>query len=52
MDRAVRLRELPNVTILNQIEVEQYKLLIVLHGNPFIDAMESKTKKKHHKSVT
>lgn len=42
MDRAVSLREVLNVTVLNQIEVKYYKLLVVLFGNPFIDAMESK----------
>lgn len=46
MDRAVRLRKLLNVTVLNETEVKHYKLLIVLFGNPFIDAMESKTKEK------
>lgn len=42
----MRLGELLNVTILNQIEVKYYELLVVLFGNPFIDAMESKKKKK------
>lgn len=45
MNRAVRLGKLLNVTILNQTGVKYYKLLIVLFGNPFVDAMES-TKKK------
>lgn len=40
------LRELLNVTVLNQTEVKFYKFLVVLFGNPFIDAMESKKKKK------
>lgn len=46
MDRAVRLGKLLNVTILNQTGVKYYKLLIVLFGNPFVDAMESKKKKQ------
>lgn len=46
MGRTVRLRELLNVTILNQTGVKYYKVLVVLFGNPFIDAMESKKKKK------
>lgn len=41
MDRAVRLRQLLNVTVLNQTEEKLYDLLVVLFGNPFIDAMES-----------
>lgn len=47
MDRAVRLREVLNVTVLNQTEVKYYKLLVVLFGNPFIDAMESNKEKKN-----
>lgn len=43
----MRLREPLNVTILNQAEVKCYELLIVLFRNPFIDAMESKKKKKN-----
>ena len=42
----MRLRELLNVTILNQIEEKYYKVLIGLFGNPFIDAMDSAKKKK------
>ncbi len=42
----MRLRELLNVTILNETGVKYYELLVVLFGNPFIDAMESKKKKK------
>lgn len=41
----MRLREFLNVTILNQTEVKYYEVLVVLFGNPFIDAMESKKKK-------
>lgn len=37
----MRLRKFPNVTVLNQAEVKHDNLLIVLFGNPFIDAMES-----------
>lgn len=37
----MRLREPLNVTILNKIEVKHEQLLVVLFGNPFIDAMES-----------
>lgn len=40
----MRLREPLNVTILNKIEVKHQQLFIVLFGNPFIDAMESKRK--------
>lgn len=46
MDRAVGLRELPNVTVLDQIEVKNDYLLVVLSGNPFIDAMESEKQRK------
>lgn len=46
MDRAVGLRELPNVTVLDQIEVKNDHLLVVLSGNPFIDAMESEKQRK------
>lgn len=49
VDRTVRFREPLDVTILNQTEVKHYHLLVVLFGNPFIDAMESKTKKKKEK---
>lgn len=42
----MRVREPLNVTILNQIEVKYYELLVVLFGNPFIDTMESKKKEK------
>lgn len=42
----MRLREPLNVTILNQAEVKYYELLVVLFRNPFIDAMESKKRKK------
>lgn len=41
MGRAVRLRELPSVTILNQIEVKLNELLVVVFGNPLVDAVES-----------
>lgn len=47
MDRAVRLGKLLNVTVLNETEEKYYELFIVLFGNPFIDAMESKKKKKN-----
>lgn len=47
MDWAMWLREPLNVTILNQAEVKYYELLVVLFRNPFIDAMESKKKKKN-----
>lgn len=40
------LREPLNVTVLNQIEVKYEELLVVLFGNPFIDAVESEDKKK------
>lgn len=46
MDRAVGLRELPNVTVLDQIEVKNDHLLVVLSGNPFIDAMESEKQRE------
>lgn len=41
MGRTVRLRELPSVAILNQIEVKLNELLVVLFGNPLVDAVES-----------
>lgn len=47
----MRLRELFNVTILNQTEVKYNELLVVLFGNPFIDAMESKKEKKYYLRV-
>lgn len=40
------LREPLNVTVLNQIEVKYDEFLVVLFGNPFIDAVESEEKKK------
>lgn len=43
----MRLREPLNVTILNQAEIKYYELLVVLFRNPFIDAMESKKKRKN-----
>lgn len=46
MDRAVGVREPLNVTVLNQIKVKYDELLIVLFGNPFIDAVESEEEKK------
>lgn len=46
MDRAVGVREPLNVTVLNQIEVKYDEFLIVLFGNPFVDAVESEEKKK------
>lgn len=45
MSWGVRLREPLNVTILNKVEVKHQQLFIVLFGNPFVDAMESKRKK-------
>lgn len=44
MSGGVRVREPRNVTVLNKIEVKHQQLLIVLFGNPFIDAMESRRK--------
>lgn len=44
----MRLRKLLTVTVLKQAEVKHHKLLVVLFGNPFIDAVESKKKKKKH----
>lgn len=41
MGGTVRLRELPGVAILNQIEVEVDELLVVLFGNPLVDAVKS-----------
>lgn len=41
MGCTVRLRELPSVTILNQIEVKVNELLVVLFGNPLVDAVKS-----------
>lgn len=41
MGLAVRLREPPSVAILNQIEVKLNELLVVLFGNPLVDAVES-----------
>lgn len=41
VDATVRFRELPSVTILNQTEVEMNELLVVLLGNPLIDAVKS-----------
>lgn len=41
MGSTVGLRELPSVTILNQIEVKLNELLVVLFGNPLVDAVES-----------
>lgn len=41
MGGAVRLRELPGVTVLNQIEVKVNELLVVLFGNPLVDAVKS-----------
>lgn len=46
MDGAVRLRQLLNVAVLNQTGVKKHKLLVVLLGNPFVDAMESKKQKE------
>lgn len=40
------LREPLNVTVLNQIEVKYDEFLVVLFGNPFIDAVESEERKK------
>lgn len=42
VDCTVRFRELPNITILNQTEVKLNELLVVLLGNPLIDAVKSK----------
>lgn len=42
MDRSVRLRKFVNVTVLDQSGVEMNKLLVVLFGNPFINAMKPK----------
>jgi len=42
MDRAVWLWELLNVTVLEQIEVKYNELLVVLFGNPFINAVKPK----------
>lgn len=40
VDCTVRFWELPSVTILNQTEVKLNELLVVLFGNPLIDAMK------------
>lgn len=45
MGSTVRLRELPSVTILNQIEVKLNELLVVLFGNPLVDAVESEKRR-------
>lgn len=42
VDCTVRFWELPSVTILNQTEVKLNELLVVLLGNPLIDAVKSK----------
>ena len=41
----MRLREILNVTVLNQTKVKRDVLLVVLYGNPFVDAMQSKKQK-------
>lgn len=41
VDRAVRLRELLSVTILNQAEVKLNQLLVVLFGDSLVDAVKS-----------
>lgn len=41
VDCTVRFWELPSVTILNQTEVKLNELLVVLLGNPLIDAVKS-----------
>lgn len=37
----MRLRELLSVTILNQAEVKLNQLLVVLFGDPLVDAVKS-----------
>lgn len=46
MDCTVRFWELPSVTILNQTEVKLNELLVVLFGNPLIDAVKSENMNK------
>lgn len=42
----MRFWELPSVTILNQTEVKLNELLVVLFGNPLIDAVKSENMNK------
>lgn len=52
VDCAVRFRELPSVTVLNQAEVKLDELLVVLLGNPLIDAVKSENIIKHSDSTS